>query len=111
MPFSSLLIHVCNIQAKTLNTTGYEQTASWTTTGTNIPCRYNANSGANINDADQVRINKDDDTFFFDPNVNITRGNRIVYDGKNYDVIKVNKISDSQAVHHLEVEARHIDSK
>lgn len=109
--FTKLLIHTCNIQSKTLSTVGYEQAQSWTTIGTSIACRYNANTNVSINDADQMRINKDTDTFFFNPDVTIERGNRIVYDGKNYDVIKVNKISDSRAVHHLEVDARHIDSK
>lgn len=107
MSFTSLLIHRCTIQGKTLSTSGYEKTASWSDLATDVPTRKDA-VPARILDAD-MRINSDDDMFFFNPSVVIERGNRIVFDGDTYDVIDVNKMYDSKALHHLEVIGRNID--
>lgn len=109
MSFASLLIHTCTIQSKSLSTSGYEQTASWSDVATDVPCRHDSDNGAAITDAD-LRINRDDDIFFFLPNVTIRRGNRIVHDGENFDVIKVNKLYNAAALHHLEVRARYVDT-
>lgn len=106
--FSSLLISLCNIQEKTLATVGYTTTPSWTTILTDIQTRKDSQTSASISDG-QVRENTDDDIFFFNPDVNIKRGNRILFDSDLYDVIKVNKVYDSVGVHHLEVVARYVD--
>jgi len=106
--FTSLLIHFCSIQAKTLATSGYEKTKTWGDIATLVPCRKDANTSTSIVDG-QVRTSTDDDIFFFNPDVTIARGNRIVFDGDTYDVIKVNKCYDSVGLHHIEVLARIID--
>lgn len=108
--FTNLLIHTCTIQAKVLNTSGYEKIKTWTNLATLVPCRHNSDTGAKIDDT-EIRINTDDDVFFFNPDVAIARDNRIVHDGKNYDVIKVNKLYNASVLHHLEVRARYIDNK
>ena len=54
-------------------------------------------------------LDKSKGLFIFNPEINIKRGNRIVFDSDNYDVIKVNKSYDSVGIHHLEVLARLID--
>lgn len=110
MSFTSLLIHTCTIQTKTLNQSGYEKTAAWSNLATNVPCRHDSDNGARIEDT-EVRVNTDDDIFFFLPNATIDRGYRIIESGKTYDVIKVNKLFDANALHHLEVRARLTDHK
>lgn len=109
MNFTSLLIETCTIQSKTLNTSNYEKIDTWTDVATDVPCRHE-DSGVKIQDS-ELRINTDDDLFFFNPDVTISRDNRIVYDGKNYSVIKVSKLRDSTTIHHLEVIARFTDHK
>jgi len=108
--FSALLIHTCTIQAKTLNTSGYEQVESWANVATLVPCRHDFDGSLAISDT-ELRVNTDDDVFFFNADAVISRGNRIVIDAKNYDVIKVKKLYDSAALHHLEVVARAVDTK
>lgn len=108
--FTKLLISLCNIQGKTLSTVGYTQTPTWATLFTDVPCRKDSSTGASISD-DIVRENTDDDVFFFNPDTTIVRGNRIIFDEDTYDVIKVNKVYDSTAIHHLEVVARLTDNK
>ena len=106
--FTSLLIHLCSVQVKTLATSGYEKGKTWSDLATLVPCRKDANTSTNIVDG-QLRTSTDDDIFFFNPEVVIKRGNRIVFDSENYDVIKVNKCYDSVGLHHIEVLARIID--
>ena len=108
MSFNSLLIHSCDIQAKSLNRTGYEKTESWTEIAENVPCRHDSSSNVKINDGN-IRVNSDDDVFFFKPDVQIERGNRIVHDGVSFDVIKVGKLYNATTLHHLEVIARATD--
>lgn len=110
MSFISLLIHTCSIQAKTLNRSGYEKTETWSDIATGVATRHDSSNGVKISDGG-IRINTDDDLFFFEPTVTIARGNRIVHDGINYDVIKVNKLYAKAAIHHLEVVARATDNK
>lgn len=110
MSFENLLIQTCDIQSKTLSNSNYEQTETWANESTNIPCRKNSNNSPKINDGN-IRINTDDDLFFFKKDAVISRGKRIVFDGENYDVIKVNKLYDAKELHHLEVIARFIDHK
>ena len=110
MNFTKLLISVCNIQSKTLNTSGYEQIESWTTIGSDVPTRKDRANSVKFSDT-EIRENNDDDMFFFNPDVSIQRGNRIVFLGENYDVLKVNPSYDSGGVHHLEVVARFTDNK
>jgi len=108
MTFISLLIHTCTIKAKTLNKTGYEKIASWTTVASNVACRHQPASSPSIEDT-KLRINTDDDLFFFKSDAVIARGNMIEFESQQYDVIKVNKVSGASSVHHLEVVARLID--
>ena len=108
--FTTLLIQRCDIQKKALTTTGYEKIEAWTNIATDVPCRRDTSNGVKIADT-ELRINTDDDLIFFSPGVSIARDNRIVLEGKNYSVIKVNKVLDSSSVHHLEVIARITDHK
>lgn len=110
MSFTSLLIHTCNIEAKTLTTTGYEKVPTWEATSEDVPCRKDSSTGVKITDSN-IRLNTDDDMFFFLPDVEIVRGNRIAFEGDHYDVIKVNKLYDRSSLHHLEVIARNVDHK
>lgn len=106
--FTSLLISLCDIQEKTLVTSGYTTTPAWNTVFTNIPTRKDSVTSTNIYDG-QIRENTDDDIFFFTNDVIIKRGNRVLFDSELFDVIKVNKVFDSDGVHHLEVVARYVD--
>lgn len=106
--FSLLLISTCDIQVKARSLSGYEKVLAWTDLYTSVKTRKDSATSAKISDAD-MRLNTDDDIFFFNTDVNIKRGHRIVFDGDNYDVIKVNKCYDAVGIHHLEVVARIVD--
>jgi hypothetical protein len=103
--FTSLLIHSCTIQGKTTALEGFEQVATWSNLYTSVPCRHDYERGVAVSGGG-VRENRDDDVFFFNPDAVIAEGNRIVHDGKNYDVLKVSKMYDSAALHHIEVTGR-----
>lgn len=105
--FTSLLIHSCQIQAKALTLVGFEQVESWSTVAT-VPCRHDYERSARISGGGigGVRENTDNDIFFLNSDATISEGNRIVHDGKNYQVLTVSKMYDSSALHHLEVIAR-----
>lgn len=106
--FSVLLISLCDIQGKSLAVSGYTTAPTWSTLFTSVPTRKDSQTGSSISDG-QVRENTDDDVFFFNSDVIIKRGNRIIFSGETYDVIKVNPVYDSVGVHHLEVVARFTD--
>lgn len=106
--FTALLISRCDIQEKTLSTEGYESEETWENKETDVPTRKDSVDSASISDT-EYRENKDDDLFFFNSDVDIIRGNKIVFLGDDYDVIKVNKCFGATAVHHLEVVARLVD--
>lgn len=108
MSFAAFLNQSCSIQAKTLSQSGYEQTPSWSDIATGVPCRMDRDNSAKIDDT-TIRVNTDDNLFFFKSDVTIERGNRIVLEGANYDVIKVNKLYKKTTLHHLEVVARITD--
>lgn len=110
MSFANLLIHTCDIKRKVLSTSGYEKVASWNTIGSAIKCRHDSDNSPKINDQQNLRVNSDDDIFFFGPETDVKRGDKIEQDGESYDVIKVNKLYDSTALHHLEVRARLTDN-
>jgi len=107
MSFSSLLIQSCTIQSKALTLSGYEKVEGWTTVASGVPTRKDA-VPVKIADA-EIRVNSDDDFFFFKADVTIERGNRILLDGLYYDVIDVNKIYNRKTLHHLEVIGRITD--
>lgn len=90
-----------------MSLTGFEQIQSWSA-GTTVACRhdYERSSSASGGGVGVARENTDNDIFFFNPDVSIAEGNRIVHDGKNYDVIKISKMYDSGTLHHLEVTGR-----
>lgn len=109
MSFASLLIQSATIQSKSLARTGYEVGETWNTVAADVPCRQNTHNTAKTQDG-TIRINTDDDSFFFMPGVAVSRGDRLLIDAKVYDVVKVNKVRDSVAVHHLEVIGRLTDN-
>lgn len=110
MSFSSLLIQTCTIQQKTISQVTYEKSIAWSNVSTNVPCRKEAGQSVKINDS-EFRSNTDDDIFFFNSDVIIIRGNRILLGGEYYDVIKVNEVLDSVGIHHIEAVARIVDNK
>lgn len=95
--FTSLLIHTATIQAKTLALAGFEQVASWQTRSV-VPCRHDYERAARVNSGGVgvARENTDNDIFFFDPDTVINEGDRIIQDGKTYDVLTVSKMYSSQ---------------
>lgn len=107
--FTKLLISLCDIQSKSIVNDEYEPEEVWVDVATDVPTRKDRTNSPKISDNEQ-RENNDDDLFFFDADVSISRGNRIKFDEEYYDVIKVNKSYDSKAVHHLEVTARLTDN-
>lgn len=110
MTFSKLLSATCNIQAKSTTRVSYEAVLAWTNIATNVPCRKDSSNTPSYIDS-QIRVNNEDDLFFFDASVSIAKGNRIFFDGEYFDVIRVNKSYGSAGVHHLEVVARQSDHK
>lgn len=108
MSFNSLLINICDIQSKTMSLSGYEKTLQWANIASSVPCRKGSSGNPNIKDG-LSRLNTDESIFYFMPDVTIARGNRIVLDSENYDVVKVNKCQDSIGVHHIEAIARIVD--
>lgn len=107
--FTDLLISTCDIQESTLTQSGYEEVRSWEDKLTDVLCRKDSDNTAKIQNT-EIRVNTDDDIFFFEADVDIVRGNRIVFDNEYYGVIKVNKLYDDEGVHHLEVKARATDN-
>lgn len=95
--FTSLLIHTATIQAKTLALAGFEQVASWQTRSV-VPCRHDYERAARVNSGGVgvARENTDNDIFFFDPDTVVAEGDRIIQDGKTYDVLTVSKMYSSQ---------------
>lgn len=108
MSFTDLLIQTCTIEQKSLSTSGYEQIEDWAELATDVPCRKD--TANNVKREDQgFEVNVDDDLFFFNPDVDISKGNRILIDSEYYEVLKVNKVLDSKAVHHIEVIGRNLN--
>lgn len=108
MSFASLLIQTALIEDKSTVRSGYETDDAWTTVSAAEPCRQNTRNTARTQDG-VIRTNTDEDQFFFLPTAPVKRSHRLTIDGKKYDVVKVNKVRDSSAVHHLEVIARLTD--
>lgn len=108
--FTNLLISTCDIQEKAQVQSGYEKVLEWANILTGVRTRKDSSNSPSITDVN-IRINTDDDIFYFDADINVKRGNRIVFDSEYYDVLKVNKSYDSVGVHHLEVVARLVDHK
>ena len=105
--FTKLLISVCTIQQKTQVVQGYEKVQQWADIAVDVPCRKEP-SGGNIQDT-EIRVAMDIDIFFFNPDVVVKRGNRILFETEYFDVVYINKIYDSVGLHHLEVETRNAD--
>lgn len=107
MSFDSLLNKRCTIQTKTQvqNATG-SVTLNWANAFTNVRCRYNRSSQrkGNVN-AGSFQVTLEDFTFYFSFGVQITKADRILVDGKTFEVMHV--YTDGSD-HHLEVFAREI---
>lgn len=108
MSFASLLIHTATIQSKSTQTEGYEQVEDWSDVAEDVPCRKDDSTNVKIDDSN-IRLNTDEALFFFLPDANVIRGNRILMDGDLYDVVKVAKLYNRTTLHHLEVLARLVD--
>lgn len=109
MAFDKLLLDTCTIQAKALALNGYERTEDWSDIATDVPCRRNTRS-VKIAD-EEKRLSLDDDLFFMPAGTTVARGNRIIFNGDTFDVIKVNQMQNRRATHHLQVIARLAENK
>lgn len=107
--FKALLILTCDILEKSLDRSGYEAIEYWSIHLPSVPCRHETKHSVKINDSN-IRINTDDDLFFFASDVDIKRGQRILLNDLSYDVVKVDKVLDSKEVHHIEVIGRLVDN-
>lgn len=110
MNFPDLLISTCDILEESFSEEGYEQVKEWNNKLTDVPTRKDSDNTARIQD-EKIRINEDDDLFFFEADIDVVRGNRIVFNEENYDVIKVNEVYDDESIHHKEVRARLTDNQ
>ena len=101
MSFAKLLNKLCTIQTKTesQNDTG-SVTTSWADTYVSIPVRYNRASGKGGVNNGSLQVTLEDYTFYFKPDVTISIADRIVVDGKTFEVEHVYMVSNN---HHLEV--------
>ena len=107
MSFEKLLNKTCVIQTKTetQSATGSVSLA-WANTYANVPCRYNRISqGAGRVFGGEYQVTLEDYMFYFRSGETVTKANRIVVDGRTFEVMHA--FSDS-ADHHMEVFAREI---
>jgi len=107
MSLDKLLNKLCTIQTKTetQNATG-SVTLSWADTYVSVPVRYNRISqgqGRVLSGSYQVTLQ--DYVFYFRNDAIISEGNRIVVDGRTFEVLHAYKDSSG---HHWEVFARYI---
>lgn len=105
MSFDRLLNKTCSIQRKSesQNATG-SVTASWSNAYTGIPVRYNrVSQGKGRVSAGSYQVTLEDYVFYFKVGQDVTISDRIVVDGKTFEVEHVYKDSSD---HHLEVFAK-----
>lgn len=103
MSFDKLLNKTCTIQTKTETQSATGSVSStWGDTYTSIPVRYNRTREGRVI-AGSYEVTVKDYTFYFKSSQTIGESDRIVVDGKTFEVVHV--YSDS-SVHHLEVFAR-----
>ena len=105
--FTQLLNKTAEVQSKSLtqNNIG-ETTESWTKKGS-YPTKYEKNAQPRVID-DTYKVTLDDFIFFFDEGVEVNRDDRIVVDGKSFNVIASYAI-DGRLSPHVEVFARYHD--
>lgn len=101
MSFKKMLNKLCTIQTKTesQNATG-SITTSWANTYQNVLVRYNRTSSKGGVNVGSLQVTLEDFTFYFESTVTISVADRIVVDGKTFDVEHVYTVSNN---HHKEV--------
>lgn len=112
--FIDYLIETCDIKEKTItpiSVGSYEKVSVWSVKLSDVPTRKDISNASTGSNSLKVSDTFNDDLFFFEASVNVSRGDLIVYDSQEFDVINVNKVLDSVGVHHLEVTARRVDHK
>lgn len=106
--FTRLQNKSAEVQSKTLTQNGIGETAEvWTKKGLYL-CRYEKNATPRVID-DVYKVTLDDYIFFFDAGVVVNRDDRIVVDGKTFDVIASYSIDGYTTAHHVETFARYHD--
>jgi cell shape-determining protein MreC len=105
MSFSKLLNTTCNIQSKSESqgSTG-ELSLSWSNKATSVPCRIQSGKNASVSE-DIGKRSLVGVKVYFEIDVDINEGDRIVSDGITYDVILVAQDSSGD---HLEVQASYV---
>ena len=105
MSFSKLLNTTCDIQSKTESqgSTG-ELTASWSNKANDVPCRINSGKNASVSE-DIGKRSLVAVKIYFEVDVDINEGDRIVTEDETYDVILVAQDSSAD---HLEVQASYV---
>lgn len=108
MSFSHLLIQQCDIYRRTVTTNEYGQRVqSFPTTPflKKIPCRFDkiGNYTSTLAQTPTGQTNRNEGVIFFDPDVDVKSGDRIVLDGVNLTVSPSLSPYDGVGMHHKEV--------
>lgn len=105
-----------NLQNKTLSILGRTNTQnssgqiseSWGVISSNVPCRFSeAPKNFTITD-DKYKVTKETFVFFLSPELAgvVSKDNRILYEGKEYYLVKVSAFQGQVSTHHLECYAQ-----
>ena len=109
MSFDSLLNKTCKIQelTNTQDSTTGQMVKSWTDKYINVKCRRDQASGGEF-ESDNSILKRATHIFFMRNNYTIAEGkNRIVFDGKNYNVLLVGDAGGHG--HHFEIETELVE--
>jgi hypothetical protein len=106
--FNNLLTSVCDIYRRitTINEYGHKtQTFTTTPLYSEVPCRYDkiGNFTSTLAQTPSGQTARNEGVIFFNPDVDVITGDRIVLDGLSYTVSPSLKVHDGIGLHHKEV--------
>ena len=103
MSFSNLLIDRCNVLRKVVDTSGMNDTESFETVATNVPCRIlkKAASLFNPDKAQHGVVIRIKITFL--STQSLTAGGMIVHEGRGYQIVEVTPASTTQLHHQVAI--------
>lgn len=100
MSFDSLLRDRCTIQSRTVDTSGMTDTETFADAFTNVPCRKLTKSAASF-DANKAQYGTMIRTkFAFKASQSISIRQRIINQGRTYDVVEVIEAGDASSARH-----------
>lgn len=99
MSLSSLLPDTCSIQRKTV-TEGMIDTESWATLATGVRCRVMKRSSVKTSPQTAQWATVISTRFVLSKNQTIAIRDRIIHEGRTYDVIELVEPFDQRAKHH-----------